>query len=480
VFSSVERSLWGEGRIILLQGLPEKEALSLFQRELGHTMNEEEQSTARKICALLQGHPLPILRAASLIHEKSLPIEKVLEELEGNDPEKSLIQAVLPTLPEHQKQILIILGAIGGNVMPLEHLVTLSKDPNTIKTLQDLMALGLVQAHSPRYSLTGNLASFLPTVWDLSSTEDMLLNYFIGWLEGQPAQALLEETAEPMIHTVKMAGEKERWSQVIRLGRALERSLILWKRWQAWSDILNLILKAAQTLGDRKMEAWALHQLGSRAMCLGEPNQARELLTQALKIRKAIKDKPGLKVTQHNLNILLRVPPSSKGGRSGGRRLLGGIATIIALSAFAYFGIALMLPRESIPFPVPRIYLFPSATPTRTYTPTMTNTFTPTATDTPSPTPTKTPTRTPTRKPTITSTPTRTPTPTITPTVEALTEIYKKYLALGGSNGFLGAPLGPETQAPDGFGRFRDFQGGSIYWTSQTGAHEIQGAIRDK
>jgi hypothetical protein len=33
---------------------------------------------------------------------------------------------------------------------------------------------------------------------------------------------------------------------------------------------------------------------------------------------------------------------------------------------------------------------------------------------------------------------------------------------------------------PDGIGRYTHFQHGSIYWTPDTGAHEVRGAIRDK
>jgi uncharacterized protein with LGFP repeats len=37
-----------------------------------------------------------------------------------------------------------------------------------------------------------------------------------------------------------------------------------------------------------------------------------------------------------------------------------------------------------------------------------------------------------------------------------------------------------ETTTPDGIGRYNHFQGGSIYWTPQTGAHEVHGFIRNK
>jgi uncharacterized protein with LGFP repeats len=57
--------------------------------------------------------------------------------------------------------------------------------------------------------------------------------------------------------------------------------------------------------------------------------------------------------------------------------------------------------------------------------------------------------------------------------------IGEKWAQLGGEGSFLGLPLTDETATPDGVGRYNHFQGGSIYWTPQTGAHEVHGAIRD-
>src|SRR5947209_4125136 len=61
-----------------------------------------------------------------------------------------------------------------------------------------------------------------------------------------------------------------------------------------------------------------------------------------------------------------------------------------------------------------------------------------------------------------------------------MSAIDDKYAALGGAGGFLGAPTTAETTAEDRVGRIRHFQGGSIYWTPQTGAHEVHGLIRSK
>jgi uncharacterized protein with LGFP repeats len=58
--------------------------------------------------------------------------------------------------------------------------------------------------------------------------------------------------------------------------------------------------------------------------------------------------------------------------------------------------------------------------------------------------------------------------------------IRDAWSSLGSEFGFLGFPVTDETPTFLGFGRFNDFQGGSVYWLPATGAHEVHGAIRDK
>jgi hypothetical protein len=57
--------------------------------------------------------------------------------------------------------------------------------------------------------------------------------------------------------------------------------------------------------------------------------------------------------------------------------------------------------------------------------------------------------------------------------------IYSKWVALGGLA--FGLPTTDETSTPDGIGRFNHFEDGkSIYWSPQTGAAMVMGAIREK
>jgi hypothetical protein len=60
--------------------------------------------------------------------------------------------------------------------------------------------------------------------------------------------------------------------------------------------------------------------------------------------------------------------------------------------------------------------------------------------------------------------------------------IREKWLALGGTGGFLGYPLSDEQQVLAGgreVGRASRFTGGSIFWSPQTGAYSVHGGILD-
>lgn len=58
--------------------------------------------------------------------------------------------------------------------------------------------------------------------------------------------------------------------------------------------------------------------------------------------------------------------------------------------------------------------------------------------------------------------------------------IWVKWKSLGWYRGFLGYPVTDETVTPDNIGRYNHFQHGSIYWSPNTGAHDVHGAIRTR
>ncbi|MFQ5823938.1 MAG: hypothetical protein ACE5JB_07780 [bacterium] len=58
--------------------------------------------------------------------------------------------------------------------------------------------------------------------------------------------------------------------------------------------------------------------------------------------------------------------------------------------------------------------------------------------------------------------------------------ILAKWNEMGAEQGFMGYPLSDELKAQDGIGRYQMFQGGTILWTAKTGAHEMHGEILKK
>jgi uncharacterized protein with LGFP repeats len=57
--------------------------------------------------------------------------------------------------------------------------------------------------------------------------------------------------------------------------------------------------------------------------------------------------------------------------------------------------------------------------------------------------------------------------------------IRLKWAQCGGHGGVLGYPVSDESPCGPGQGRFNHFEGGSIYWRPDLGAHEVHGQIRD-
>lgn len=58
--------------------------------------------------------------------------------------------------------------------------------------------------------------------------------------------------------------------------------------------------------------------------------------------------------------------------------------------------------------------------------------------------------------------------------------IRARWLALGGEGSVFGYPTSDETPTPDGVGRFNNFENASVFWHPSTGAFEVHGLIRDR
>jgi hypothetical protein len=425
LLASAERRLWGEGQPIKLGGLPLDDGLALMERELRRALTSQEKPAAQALYTELGGNPLQIFQAAALVREEGLGLAEVLQRTRAYAPGEALTAQMLSTLSEPERRVLAALAALDGLSVHTDHLPALTGLSEVTPVLQGLQQRGLVQAHSPRYSLTGDLGSYLHRSWNIDPWIERALAVYVAWAgERRDPDRLLEES-ETILWLLEWATGAEHWVEALRLSSLVEGTLALGGRWSAWAEVLKRALEAALALGNRAAEAWVRHQLGSRALCLGDGASARTFLVQALRLREALGDGPGVALTRHNLDVLLGAPalpeepaeaePPSQGPPQPPPEAPAapapippsGIPVVVKVALIALVPIMIVVGSLGAWY----LWLRPTPTPPPTAVPP-----TPTSTATPSPTPTVTPSPTPTSTPTDTPTPTNTPTVTPSPT----------------------------------------------------------------
>jgi hypothetical protein len=97
--------------------------------------------------------------------------------------------------------------------------------------------------------------------------------------------------------------------QLKPLTRAADRSLAELGWWAEWQHVLDLTRRTAQAEGDRALEIWSMHQLGSVQGTLGHFDRAVQLLRTALNMRQAQGDQVGAALTDHNLAMIESLMP---------------------------------------------------------------------------------------------------------------------------------------------------------------------------
>lgn len=310
VLASPERRLWGEGRVLPMKGLPPADALVLLERELERSLTPVEQAAAWQLSTLLAGHPLHLLQAAALTRTRGLSLAELTHLLQTDDPTAILAHQALLSLSPPERRVLGVLAVFAGAPVGAEHLAALTSLPDPGPVVESLLQRNLIQAHSPRYSLAGNLAGHWPAAWNVDLLGERALAYFIQWTERHQHQP---ERFFPEIETIRSilvrAIQTHRWPEALRLVRASEGAVALSGRWAVWDQILYHGSQAAEAMGDRAAQAWILHQLGTRALCLGDTTAAQLMLSRALRLRQTLGDQAGAAITRHNLAHLSLLTP---------------------------------------------------------------------------------------------------------------------------------------------------------------------------
>jgi hypothetical protein len=313
LLASADRCLWAMGHAIWVSGLPLAEGQLLIEQELGRLLTPAEQQSAQTLCLLLKGNPRRILAEVDLAKRENRALAEVVRSLQADASERSFVDRLLASLHQPQRWALALLAAFAGIALSAESVAAMGGLPEFSPLLTDLVHRHLLSLEGDRYQLAPDLAKVCAQVWDLNHSKGQALSYFTRWAEQHsrsPHQILQE--SEPLLDLLNWAAAARRWGEVLRLARVLEIPLALGKRWGAWEQVLQHLLQAGRAIGDQAVMSYALHQLGTRALCLEDPI-AREQLTEALQIRESAGDRAGAAVTQHNLNFLIAPPLPPQG-----------------------------------------------------------------------------------------------------------------------------------------------------------------------
>lgn len=302
VVATRERCLWDVGRNVTLAGLDGEDAILLLERAVERTLDDLERPAALRLCESLAGHPLRILQAAALAREKRITLEAGPGDLRPD----VLVTELMKPIDERQRRALLALIALPRVPLSVHHMSAIAEVTDLEPAIQALLRLGLVVRQNARYQVADGVADRLRRREDLKPWIHRAVTYFTGWAaryQRNPT-ALLEE-AEALLRTQQSAAETRRSGEVLRIGRLLEGALILGGRWGAWANVLDRCLDAAKATGDRSAEAWALHQLGTRAVCLGDDGVGRSLLGRAVAIRETLGDAAAAAASRQNLGFVL-------------------------------------------------------------------------------------------------------------------------------------------------------------------------------
>ena len=277
------RSLSSDVAEVAVKGLPTADAVRLFQNELGgQTIANKEEDRVRSICESVGCIPLLVVRAAH----------------EARDQKPSA----------DEKKVLAALAVFSGTSVAGEHVAAVAGVQDAQPVLENLEQRGLVQSHEQRYALAPGVKT--EELGDRKPWLTRALNYFVGWSEQHRNQhKLVASSGGAILLLLKQAVDARAWSDVSRLGHASEEALTVTGKWDMWANVLDSLELAANAQGDVAERAWVLHQLGTRALCLGDRYAAETSLRDALGLRERINDVAGAAATQHNLNILLGVVP---------------------------------------------------------------------------------------------------------------------------------------------------------------------------
>jgi hypothetical protein len=352
LWSAPERQAWGETRALPLAGLDPAGARALVERELERLLDAAEQAELDALRQATGGYPLALLQSAARVREEGIPLRDVVARLRAAaTPAAAGVDAVAE-LSQPRRDLVVLLAALGGALVLPAHAAAVLGSPGAAEELEQLEMRGLVQRQGERFRVLEPLAGEVRAKWDGAPWQGRALAYFTAWAEQHwnAPREILEES-DVLLLLLEQAVDAGAWPEVLRLGRRVEGALALAGRWDAWKRVVEWLRLASEKAGDRRGVGWALHQLGTLALCAGDAAAAQTALRQALSLRESLGDREAARVTRHNLDLLagpiVDDPADEPGARRKGGRWRKPLVAAAVVAAVGVVGVVSVMSRET-------------------------------------------------------------------------------------------------------------------------------------
>lgn len=306
VVASRDRATW-DGTPVRLGGLDAASAVALMEREIGRPLGDQELTAARAVHEALAGNPRHIRRAAAAVVDEGLTFDEVARRLAASPAPEAPLGPLAATTSKDERAVLAALAVVGPEGAGTALIAAAAGMGDGSRVIEGLRRRHLVVSSSDgRYRLASQ------------GEGEGIAGVDLGAVTERAASAVLLRSvpiAGPgtLLAVLRSARRHGRHAAVVGLGRAVSAPLALSRMWGAWQEVLDAVLVAARAMNDRPGEAWALHQLGTRAVSIGLVDEGIRLLQNAAQIRGEIGDAGGAAATRQNLEVARRIaagPPA--------------------------------------------------------------------------------------------------------------------------------------------------------------------------
>lgn len=308
---------------LTLQPLPLAQLVPRLEQVLDRSLSVTEAHLFAQLWPGFQGEAARLLQVAALLRESELRQSETATAVWTNilkspvmGDRGQLIQVLtdhlLQSLDTPQRWILGLLTALDGVSLTLGQITQITGPQDPRSSLQKLQQLGLIQIVAQRYRVAPPMQRWLAKRFDAQPWMARGLTVMLAWVETQDAAAIQPEIPV-LVAFLRWAVQEKRSDVVLPLARAIDATLILSQQWELWGRVLQWALQAAWQAADPVAEAWAWHQIGTRALLLEDITTAYDALQQALKLRQAqlpsnpeLPDRQPVAVTRNNFDRVIQ------------------------------------------------------------------------------------------------------------------------------------------------------------------------------